>query len=195
RVRISQDAVEEQLDLDFERVAQILVEGRVQLRVRVDGGEAAKTEPLEREVGDQGLRPGIGQHALDLSGVDLRVAEGALLRKLEQLVVRPAAPQEERQARRELDVVDRIDVPRLEIRARLRLDPIEELRAREDGHQPLLDARLEPAGLAARAVKRQQRLEVGVRDGPPECAARELRQNLLRARQLLRRRLRVAAEY
>ena len=101
------------------------------------------------------------------------------------------APQEERQARRELDVADR-DEPRRPRRAGgILLDAEQELRR----HEHRLDA---PPGCRSRSrrsarpalVEREQRLDVGARHRTPERAVRERGENRSRAGRLLRRRSR-----
>src|SRR5690606_3271631 len=74
------------------------------------------------------------------------------------------------------------------------LSAVEKLRAHEYGHEPLLYPRLEPARFTSGTVEGEQRLEIGFRDGPAECAARKLGQDLLRAGQLLLLALRITAE-
>ena len=54
------------------------------------------------------LRARIGQHPPRLALQHGRIAQLALRRQVEQLVVGDAAPEEERQTRRQLDVADAI---------------------------------------------------------------------------------------
>src|SRR5690606_28763736 len=72
---------------------------------------------------------------------------------------------------------------------------IQEVRAYEHGGDEVLDAFVE-SGLvfAARFIERHQRLDVVVRDGPPEGAAGKVRRDAPRARALLLDRLRLADE-
>ena len=99
---IAEDVVDEQGDLLLEVIAQV---GRAagvgkDRRIRVDLGQLGQVQPLRAEVGGQRERARIGQHALDLRA---RSSSGSCSLPLpatsQQLVVRQAAPQEERQAR------------------------------------------------------------------------------------------------
>src|SRR5690606_4087268 len=74
------------------------------------------------------------------------------------------------------------------------LRPVQELRAREDRHQPSANPLLEAARLASRAIELEQRHEVRLADGPPERAPRDVRQDLLGARRLLGLGARLARE-
>src|SRR5690606_22485155 len=102
--------------------------------------ELRDPEPLEREAVDERLRARIGEHPLDLRREHAAIAELRLRREVEKLLVRQAAPQEERETRRELEVVERYDAVRPS-----RLGPIQEVRARENRGERLADAALEPA--------------------------------------------------
>src|SRR4029434_1354468 len=50
----------------------------------------------------------IGEHALDLLFQHLRIAQSSLTRRRDQFVIRDAAPEEERETRRELEVADAV---------------------------------------------------------------------------------------
>ena len=91
---------------------------------------------------------GIGEHAphLRVRAPPARCSSSAFGR-VQQLVVRDAAPEEERQARRQLDVADPIRRARRR-GPRVALDAEQELRARQERAQRHLDARFEAAGLA-----------------------------------------------
>ena len=95
----------------------------------------------------------------------------------EQLVVGDAAPEEERQARCELDVADGERAGF----ARLALDAIQELRAHEQALERELNPGVEAALGAAHLVERHEIGDVGVGRRPPISAARERAQNLARA--------------
>ena len=88
--------------------AQVVVEVR---RFGLNGRQLAKIEPLAGEILDERVGLAVGEHPLHLLLQRRRVAQPALGRQVEQLVVRNAAPQEEREARGELDVADAIDAP------------------------------------------------------------------------------------
>ena len=96
---------------------------------------------------------------------------------VEQLVVGNAAPEEERQPRRQLEIADPDATPAAAAGGS------RSTRNRNSGltSTPLeraLDARLEAAVGAARLVERQQRLQIRRRDRPPVGAPRQRRQDL-----------------
>ncbi len=80
-------------------------------------------------------------------------------RHAQQLIVRDAAPQEERQPRRELEVADAIDRAGRNVR-RIALDAERELRAGQNPLQRRLHARVECALLAAKHVEVVQPFEI-----------------------------------
>src|SRR6185436_8656371 len=114
-----------------------------------------------------------------------RLVQAVLRGELDELLVRNAAPEEERQARGELDIADAIwrtgrDVRGLELRA------IDELRIREQALHDGLDAVVEAAAFFAAGVEeRHHRLEVGTSRGAAERFARERRDDRPRALGLL----------
>ena len=90
----------------------------------------------------------IGEHPLDLLCQRLRIAQPAFHRHITKLVVRDAAPEEEGETRRELDVADAIRLTGRHRRG-LFFDPVHEPRRHQDAGQRLLDPGVEVAGLAA----------------------------------------------
>src|SRR5262249_45348132 len=100
----------EELGLARERGAQVLVELRFgeQLRIGRDSHETAQLEPLRGEIFHQRLRPLVGQHAPDLPLQHDRLAELPAPREVEELIVRNAAPEKEREPRGELYVAQTI---------------------------------------------------------------------------------------
>ena len=69
--------------------------------------EVAQMQPLRREVGDQVARSRIREHPRDLPLEHGRLVEIASGRQVQQFVVRDAAPQKEREPRRQLEIADR----------------------------------------------------------------------------------------
>ena len=178
---LGHEAREEQLGLAAERLPQVVVE----IGEPLDDGnvalEAPQGQPLAGEVGGQRRRPRVGQHPPHLALEDPRLAQAARLGEVEQLVVGAAAPQEERQPRRQLEAADGIGVSRLEAR-RLDLDAVDEPRIGENPLQPHLDAGLEAAAvLPAHPVEAHDGVEVRGARRPPVGAADEGRQDLLGA--------------
>ena len=122
--------------------------------VRLHGGGVAQRQPLAREVADQGLRPRVGEHALDLCLEDGRDAQLPALGHVEQLVVRNAAPEEERQAGRQLQVADPVALAGRDA-LRIALDAEQELGADQQPPQRHLDAGVEAAAGASPVVEGQ----------------------------------------
>ena len=126
----------------LERLAEIVVEMEQRFRARLMHGHVADVQPLPGEVVDQRLRLRIGEHALDLRLHDLGLLKCLLHRQVDELVIGNAAPQEERQPRRKIEVAHPV---RLRVAgSRLALNPEQELRADEDAANRHLDARVEP---------------------------------------------------
>ena len=92
-------AADKQLGLLLHRVAQVLVEFRVQLRVGDDARELAQLEPSAGEIIDQRAGPRIAKHAAHLLLQRSGTAQRSANCGVPQLVVRDAAPQKEGQAR------------------------------------------------------------------------------------------------
>jgi hypothetical protein len=85
--------------------------------------DVAEIQPLRREVRDHRLGARIGEHALDLRAEHVRVVQPAVERRCQQIFVRDAAPEEEREPRRELDVADRYDADRRVVSGGARRSP------------------------------------------------------------------------
>ena len=154
--------------------------------------EVAQIQPLRREVVDQRLGALVGQHAAHLLLEHRGVLEAPVHRGIEQLVVGNAAPQEERQPRRQLEIVDAIGAglarcPRSLGGGGLALDAEQERRARQHRAQRHLDAVLEAAVGAPLLVEAEKRLHLGGRRRTPIRAARQRGENRLRARRLVAR--------
>ena len=102
----------------------------------------------------------------------------------DQLVVRTAAPQEERQARCQFQVADAIGLAGLDV-GRTIFGAEHKFRMREDELEPALDAVLEIARIPAGLIETQQRLGIRIGNGPAISLPRECRENLSRAGQLI----------
>ena len=89
-------------------MAEVVVE---LARFRSDLRQFAKREPLAGEVVDEGVRFRIGQHAQDLFPIRFGIGQLSLDRRPAQFVVRNRAPEEKGQARRQLEVPHRVDLP------------------------------------------------------------------------------------
>ena len=110
----------------------------------------------------------------------------SLRSRVQQLVVRDAAPEKEGQTRRQLDVVDPERASGRDV-GRFALDAEEELRADEQPLECAFDSGVEAALAASFLIERQQILDVRLGRRPPICAAGQREQNLFRAPIVLRR--------
>jgi hypothetical protein len=93
---LEQNAPQEQRNLRREVDAQLVAELREQPVVGHDRLELVHIEPLESEIHDKRIRARIGEHSPRLRFERLRIAQLAGSGELEQRVVRPLAPKEER---------------------------------------------------------------------------------------------------
>ena len=145
------DAVEEERRLFLHRLPKVVVEIGEGFQIRNGVLEIAQVQPLLGEVGDQRLRSRVCQHPLDLLFEHGGIFQLALARERQQLVVGKAAPEKERQPRRQREVVQPIDGVRRELR-RVGFEAHQELRTRENELKRRLDAAIEgaAAGHAAR---------------------------------------------
>ena len=184
---VANEALDEELGLPQERLAQVLVELRKHQRVRHDAAQIAQVEPLAREVADELRRARIRQHPPRLRFEHRRVGEPALIGQVEQRVVRPARPEEVRQAGRHLEIGQRVGRGRLDV-DRIALDPEEEVGRDEHAFQRKLDAGVEAAVAAAGPVEVHEGREVRRVDRPAIGAARQRRQDLRGAGVLVLRR-------
>ena len=190
---LAQDVLEQEFRLLAEGLPQVVVEVGEQAQVRGDRLQVAQVQPLAREVGHQAPRARVGQHAEGLSFEHLGFAQLAALRQVEELVVRDAAPEEERQAGRELDVGDAVGRARRDAR-RVRFDAEEELRVHQHRAQGHLDPRVEVPLRAGLPVQLHRLPEVRVDDRPPVGPAHERAEDPPGTRFLFARFLRLADE-
>src|SRR5262249_28163600 len=116
-----------------------------------------------------------------------------LIREADQLVVRDAAPQEERKSRGQLRIADAVRLARLDV-GRFLLAAHQELRTRQNPVQGQLDAVLECSASAALLIKAHRPFEICRSRSPPERPPRQRRQYLPRAGFLLSRAIRMASE-
>ena len=89
-------------------LAQVVVEVREDVRVGLEASQVAQVQPLAGEVAAQGARALVLEHAPDLLFEHGRILQLAGRRDRQQLIVGNAAPDEERQPRRELEIADAI---------------------------------------------------------------------------------------
>ena len=163
--------VEKQLRLSHECRSQVVVEPR-EPRVRIgrQQPDVARLQPLAEEVVDQrSARARIGEHASHLLIEHAGLAQLARDREVEQLVVRNAAPQEERQTRGELDVGETIRGSGSDF-AGIGLDAEQKIRADQQTLERRADAVVE---ISARRtlIEAHQRLDIVCRRGRRYAAA------------------------
>jgi len=127
----------------------------------------------------------VGDHSPDLLIQNRGSAQLSALGEVEQFVIGNAAPQEEREARRQLELADSIRLIARDV-GRFRLDAEQELRRHDQPHDSLLDAAIEVPFPAPLAIERDQRLDVGIGHRPPKGTARECLENRSRAGDLFR---------
>src|SRR6185312_9049851 len=193
RLIVLEDASDKQLQLAAEVVDQVRQVVRKQIRIGLHQLQSVHVQPLEGEVGGQRMRPGVRQQAVHLRIQYLRTMQLPARAQLDELLVRWPAPQEEGQARGEF-LVSQPEL-RTGLRPRWRrVVAVKKLRADQDGHQAFLNARIEPAALAALGVERERALQILARDRSPKGLFGDARKNLARARKLFRRTVRIAYE-
>ena len=105
---LADDAVDEELGLLAQGLPEVVVEIREDAHVGRNRIQIPQVQPLRGEVGDEVLGSRIRQHAAHLALEHRRLVELAPRREIEQLIVRNAAPQEEGEARRQVQIADAI---------------------------------------------------------------------------------------
>jgi hypothetical protein len=134
--------VKKQLQFSRERLPQVFVEIRECVRIGRLQRNVANPQPLAGEIVDHRFGAPIRQHAADLllqhGGLFQLAASG----EIQQLVVGNAAPQKERQARGELEIIDFVRDAGLSFR-RIAFHAEQKLRADQDSSQGGLDAGIE----------------------------------------------------
>ena len=159
--------VEEQLRLAHERRAQVVVEpGKLRVGIGRQQPDVARLQPLAEEVVHQrGARARIGEHAPHLLIED--AAHRCSLpanRQIEQLIVGNAAPEKERQTRRELDIGQTIGGARRH-RVGIGFDAEQEIRADQQPLERRANAAVE-AAVGTRASDRSRAASAHRRSSP-----------------------------
>ncbi len=149
---LAHDVAEEQLGLAAERLPDVVVEIREQQQVGRDLRlQVAQLQPLTGEIVDQGIGAFVRDHAAHLRGQHARLAQSAGRGQIQQRLVRDAAPEEERQARGELQVADWLCRTRPGA-GRIAFDSIQERRARQNARDAGADAGVEVAAVLPRCL-------------------------------------------
>ena len=179
-------SIEKQLHFPDECDSQVVVEpGKLLVEIRREQPDISCLQPfLEEVLHQRGACMLVTQHAPDLSIEHSRLVQRSADRRVEQFVVGDAAPQEKRQARRQLDIRQGVrgagggDV-------RLGLNPEQEIGAHEKPLDPCTNPGVEISLLPCDLIEIHERLDVVVRQGAAIGASRQRRQNFRRARGLL----------
>src|SRR5262249_11279042 len=132
---------------------------------------------------DQSLRARVAEHPSNLLIEHGRIGQFALYSQIEQFVVRNAAPQKERETRRQLEIGEAVRRTSDDV-GRLALDPEHEARRGENSPEAVLDASVEAAFFPSRAIETHQRRCVLIGERATKRPAGDRRENLLRARLL-----------
>ncbi len=170
---LADDVVEEQLRLARHRRHQVHVEVGILIAVGPHLLQVLQVQPVGREVGRKRLGARVGEHPPHLLLEHRRVAQLPGGGQLHQFLVRVAAPQEEREPRRQVQVREAVDgVGRHP--GRLALEAEDEVGAGQNGLHGGPDAVVEAALLAAAdAVHAHQTLNVVLADWPAVGLARQ----------------------
>ncbi len=173
---LAKDAVDKQLHLAPERLAQAVVEVREDDRVRIDLVERPHLQPLKREVADQRFGTRVGEQPSDLGLEHRRGRKRSAFGQRQELLVRSAANQEERQTRRQLHIRDRVHVAGRETSGRT-LGSVEKLGTGENGGQRVANRRIEVTDAPGCPIEGERRLEIGIGDRTSIRLARQRRQD------------------
>ena len=150
-------------------------------------------EPLGGESRAQRLGAGVRQHSPYLPLEHTRIREFPLTRECHEVFVRGCGPEEERQARRQVDVADSIALTRLDTGGRL-LEAEHEIGARQNRLQGRPDSGLEATFPSTGLVERHQGIEIVVGEWSPEGPRPQPGDDLFGARQLFAEGSRAARE-
>ena len=171
---LAQHAVEEELGFLPEGLPQVVVEVPKKIGAWNDRVDIAQPQPLSGEIRREVERAAIGEHParllLELSGLTQLAPNGGV----EQLIVRDAAPQEERQSRRQFEIADSVDTARRYF-LRVAFHAEQELRVGEHSAQRRCDSSVEIAFGAPFAIEGHRLVNVGFGDRPPIGAPHQRR--------------------
>src|SRR5262249_9456020 len=182
---LAHDALEEQFRFAPKGLPKSIVKVRKVLLDRNDGRKVTQEQPLSCELLHKRAEPWICDHPADLPIQYRRILQPILLGQAQQFLVRNTTPEEERQSRRNVEIADTIRSIRWNV-GRICLNTKQELRTHQQSSQSALDSAIEAVLLfTAFAIKREERLEIRIGDGPPIRTARECAKNFSGARQIL----------
>ena len=206
RAILANHGIEEQLGFPLHRLAQRLIEGQRKRIAGTNGRHVPDEQPLGGKIPGERRRTRIGQHPSHLTLEHRRILELVLRRHRQEFVVGNAAPDEERETGRQIDVADPIDRrcractvfagrPDAVRVGALGLDAEQEIRVDQEPADGELDPGLEAAILLAAVIeKREQGVDVLFAGGAAIGTIGQLRDDPLGARRLLRLSRRLADE-
>src|SRR5262245_56860033 len=172
-------SVEKQLDLPDECHSQVVVEpGKPLVEIRRDQPDISYLQPLFEEVLHQRrARAFVAQQPPYFPLEHRRLVQLPADGRVEQLVIGDAAPQEERQTRRQLDVRKGVRRSRRDA-GRIGFDLEQKIGAHEHTLDAGANARVEVSFSASGLIEAHERLDVVAGRRPPVRATRERRENL-----------------
>ena len=177
----AENAACDELRFTAEALAEVLVEILISLRIGEYGRQVPEKQPLADEIRDERVGARIRQHPADLLFQDFRIAKLAAAGHFEQLVVRDAAPQKERQPGGKLEVADAIDRRSAIVHRRLALYSEQELGAHQQPFDRALYGDLEIFFRARLLIYGEERLNIRFGNRPSERAPRKRRKDRFRA--------------
>ena len=181
---LSNQVIEEELRLPDQVLAKLAREVRIEVGLGLVVLRVLEPQPLRGEARRERLRAGVRQHPAHLRLEDRRIREPSLRGQCQQFVIRARRPEEEREARREVHVRDRIALTRRDLGRRL-LETEDEGGVGEDclqrGPNPDLEAVLRRGVSVCLIVEGHGPGEILLRHRPPVRLAREPRHDRRRA--------------
>src|SRR5262249_16779599 len=173
---LADDAFKEQLSFAPHRATKTFIEIRKQGDIGRDRRQVAEVQPLCGEVVDEGLRPRILQEPPHLALEHLGSSQFPAAGEIQELIVRNAAPQKEREPRCQLQVTDTIDTLLRRGLPGIALEAEQEFRMHEQPAEGHFNAKLESVGTPF-VIERQQDSQVALRYRAPIGALRQGREN------------------
>jgi len=171
RTVLTHHALEKQLRLLLERIAEVFIPLRKLHDVGFQLCHLPRLEPLTEEVTDERVGAAIGKHPSHLLFQYRGVVQLSALREVEKRVVGDRAPQKKRQARSQLEVGEAIGTATAI--NRVSLVPEQEFRTGKDAFQCGSDSHLESRGGSCLCVQAEERPHVFLGHGPAIGPMRE----------------------
>ena len=156
----SHQIVEEEFCFAPHRGSELLVEVGILPNVRLHLVEVLQSQPLRGKAGGEGRGPRVSHHALHLALQYRGLRQRTARCNRQQLPIGGRRPEEERKARREVEVANLVARARLDLRWRT-LEAEDEVGAGQHSFQGSANARLESAhALRSTVVQRHQTAQI-----------------------------------